>query len=91
MTSGMVHVSQDLSTSNSDTIGTCKYGLGNMTTKLEPGRHVREETSLMGEVDQFEGIFEAELEDLAISLTAKEEEVNVQYTRKDRCPQHHRR
>lgn len=42
MTSGMVHVSQDLSTSNSDPIGTGVNGLGDMTTEFETGRHVGE-------------------------------------------------
>ena len=52
MTSGVVHVSQDLSTSNSDTIGTGKDSLGNMTTKLEAGRHIGEQSSLVSKVDQ---------------------------------------
>jgi len=52
MTSGVVHVSQDLSTSNSNTIGTGKDSLGNMTTKLEAGRHIGEQSSLVSKVDQ---------------------------------------
>jgi hypothetical protein len=68
MTGGMVHVSQDLSSANSNTIGTGENGLGDMTTKLETGRHVGEKTSLMGEVDQFEGILKAKLEYLSVSL-----------------------
>lgn len=68
MTSGMIHVSQDLSTSNSDTVGTGKDSLGNMTTKLEAGRHIGEESSLVSQVDQLEGVFKAQLEDLDISV-----------------------
>jgi hypothetical protein len=67
MTSGMVHVSQDLGTSDSNTIRTGIDGLGDMTTEFEAGRHVGEQTSLMGEVNQFESILEAELENLKVS------------------------
>jgi hypothetical protein len=51
MTSGMVHVSQDLSTSNSNTVGTGKDSLRDMTAKLEAGRHVGEKASLVSQVD----------------------------------------
>jgi hypothetical protein len=47
----MVHVSQDLSTSNSNTVGTGKDSLGDMTTEFKAGRHVGEETGLMSQVD----------------------------------------
>lgn len=67
MPSGMIHVSQDLGTSDSNTVGTGKDGLGDMTTELEAGRHVGEETGLMGEVDQLQSILKAELENLEIS------------------------
>jgi hypothetical protein len=59
MTSRMVHVSQDLSTSNSNTVGTGKHSLGDMTTKFKARRHVGEKTSLVSQVDQLEGVFEA--------------------------------
>jgi len=66
MTSGMIHVSQDLSTSNSNTVGTGKHSLGDMTTELEAGRHVGEKTSLVSQVDQLEGVLETQLEDLGV-------------------------
>jgi hypothetical protein len=91
MTSGMIHVSQDLGTTNSNTVGTGKHSLGNMTTKLEAGRHVGQETGLMSQVDQFEGILKAQLKDLNINwyhLTGPE---NLQYTPKGRYRQHHRK
>lgn len=64
MTSLVVHVSQDLRTTNSNTVGTGKDGLGNVTAKLETGRHVGEETGLVRQVDELERISECELEDL---------------------------
>ena len=67
MTGRMIHVSQDLSTSNSNTVGTGKHSLGDMTTEFEAGRHVGEKTSLVSQVDQFQGVFETQLEDLGIS------------------------
>jgi hypothetical protein len=65
----MVHVSQDLSTTDSNTVGTGKYGLRDMTTEFEASRHVGQETSLVGQMNQFEGVFKAQLKDLNISLT----------------------
>jgi hypothetical protein len=63
----VVHVSENLSTSNSDTIGTGKDCLGDMTTELETGRHVGEETSLVGQVNELEGMLKLELKDLRVS------------------------
>jgi hypothetical protein len=91
MTSGMVHVSQDLSTSNSNAIGTGKHSLGDMTTKLEAGRHVGEETGLMSQVDQFEGVLEAQLKDLNINWYHPTGQENLRYIPKDRYRQHHRK
>jgi hypothetical protein len=91
MTSGMIHVSQDLSTSNSNTVGTGKHSLGNMTTKFEPGRHVGEKASLMGQVDQFEGVLEAQLEDLNVSWYHVTGEEDSQYIPKGRYRRHHRK
>jgi len=67
MTSGMIHVSQDLSTSNSNTVGTGKDSLRDVATELEAGRHVGEKTGLMSQVDQFQGVLETQLEDLGVS------------------------
>jgi hypothetical protein len=64
MTGGVVHVSQDLSSSDSNTVGSGVNSLGDMTTKLETGRHVSEQTGLMSEVDELESLFEVELENL---------------------------
>ena len=91
MTSGMIHVSQDLSTSNSNAVGTGKDSLGNVTTKLKAGRHVGEESSLVSQVDQLEGVFEAQLEDLDISWNQVTGEGDSQYIPKDRYRQHHRK
>ena len=67
MTGLMIHVSQDLSTTNSNTVGTGKDGLGDMSTKLESGRHVGEETSLVRQVDKLNSVGESELQNLSIS------------------------
>jgi hypothetical protein len=91
MTSRMVHVSQDLSTSNSNTVGTGKDSLGDMTTKLEAGRHVGEETSLMSQVDQLEGVLKAQLKDLNINWYHITGDEDLQYIPKDRCRQHHQK
>jgi hypothetical protein len=63
----VIHVSQDLGTSNSNTIGTGKDGLGDMSAKLETSRHVGEETCLVRQVNELDGIGESELQDLSVS------------------------
>ena len=89
MTSGMVHVSQDLSTSNPNTVGTGKDGLRDMTTEFEAGRHVGEKTSLVGQVDQLEGVLKAQLKDLNVSWYHMTGEGDLQYIPKGRYRQHH--
>ena len=91
MTSGMIHVSQDLSTSNSNTIGPGKDSLRDMTTKFEAGRHVGEKTSLMSQMDQFEGVLEAQLKNLDVSWYQLIGRGDLQYIPKDRYRQHHQK
>lgn len=67
MTGLMIHVSQDLSTTNSNTVGTGKDGLGDMSTKLESGRHIGEKTSLMSQMDELDSVGKSELQNLSIS------------------------
>lgn len=64
MTGRVVHVSQDLGTTNSDTVGTGKDGLRDVATELETGRHVGEKTGLVGQVDELESVGEGQLEHL---------------------------
>lgn len=91
MTSGMIHVSQDLSTSDSNTVGTGKDSLRDMTTKFEAGRHVGKKTSLMGQVNQLEGVLKAQLEDLNISWYQLTGRGDLQYIPKDRYRRHHQK
>ena len=68
MTSLVVHVSQDLSTTDSDTVCTGKDSLGDEVTELESGRHVGEETGLVRQVNELDSVGECELKDLTSLL-----------------------
>lgn len=63
MTSLTVHVPQDLGTSDTDTVNSGQDGITDVS-ELESGGEVGQETGLMSEVDEFEGVLEGDLEDL---------------------------
>lgn len=62
MTSLVIHVSQDLGTTDPDTISTGKDGLRNVTTEFETCRHVGEETSLVRQMNELDSVGKGQLQ-----------------------------
>jgi hypothetical protein len=87
----VIHVSEDLGTTDSNTIGTSKHSLGDKTAKLEPGRHVGQKTGLVGQVNELESVLKLELEDLKVSSAPFTRRLYLQYTPKGSCRQHRQR
>lgn len=65
MTRLAIHVAKDLSSADPDPVNARVHRVGDVG-EFEPGRHVGNETSLVCEVNELEGVLETDLEDDAL-------------------------